>query len=110
LDWGGGIMGYIWARNIKEALGVLEDFLAEPTLLEDFVEELEVNMNVEARIKELIDKLKEFDKKHNSTYWEDIVAGYIIRSNWANIYIDALIITGDSKPKVIIVNIEDWNP
>jgi len=101
-------MGYIWTRNIKEALGVLEDFLVEPTLLEDFIEELEVNMNVEFRVKELIDKLKEFDKKHNSIFWEDIVAGYLITCNWANIYIDALVITGDSKPKILTVNIEDW--
>jgi hypothetical protein len=93
-------MGWIWVPTAKDVVKVLREDLEKQASI-DYL-----NM-MESRIRELMEKVVEFDREYFSSD-EDVRLGYLIIYKPYNIFIKAVTVYGEHEPKVATVDIEEW--
>jgi hypothetical protein len=94
-------MGWIWVPTAKHVVRELAELVGEKQASFSYLQLME------GRIRELMNKVVEFEKEYFSD-GEDVNLGYIIIFKPYNIFIKAVIICDVNDPKVVTVDIEEW--
>jgi hypothetical protein len=92
-------MGWIWVPTAKAVVKELREALEKQVSI-DYLNRME------SRIRELMEKVVEFDKEYFGD--EDISLGYLVIYKPYNIFIEAVTVYGEDEPKVTTVDIEEW--
>jgi hypothetical protein len=93
-------MGWIWVPTAEDVVKVLREDLEKQASI-DYLNRME------SRIRELMEKVVEFDKEYFSGD-EDVSLGYLVIYKPYNIFIEAVTVYGKDEPKVVTVDIEEW--
>jgi hypothetical protein len=92
-------MGWTWVPTAKDVVKVLREDLEKQVSID--------YLNImESRIKELMEKVLEFDREYFSD--AEISLGYLIIYKPYNIFIEAVTVYDEDEPKVVTVDIEEW--
>ncbi|MCC5990833.1 MAG: hypothetical protein LM558_04950 [Thermosphaera sp.] len=93
-------MGWTWAPTAKHVIAILKETIEKQASFSYL-------QLMEGRIRELMEKVMEFEKEYFSD-GEDVCLGYLIISKPYDVLVKAIVIYGENEPKVAVVDIEEW--
>jgi hypothetical protein len=94
-------MGWTCVRTAKDVITELKETIEKQASFE-YLERME------NRIRELMEKVVEFDREYFGSAEDVVRLGYLIIYKPYNIFIKAIIVYGENEPIVGTVDIEEW--